>query len=96
MPKGRKYSAQYKQEAVDLLRKTGKSVTEVAEDLGIPVQNLSRWKAAAEKLEKKAAPKRSASAAELEVAELRRELERVRMERDFLKKAAAFFAKDEK
>src|SRR4051812_30994071 len=95
MAKQRRYSPQYKREAVELLRKSGKTITDVAKDLGISMQNLSRWKAQAEQQETKPQPKRSASAAELEVAELRRELEQVRMERDFLKKAAAFFAKDQ-
>jgi transposase len=96
MAKGRRYSPEYKREAIELLRKSGKSITDVAKDLGIPLQSLSRWKALAEKQKSPPQPasKRSASAAELEIAELRRELERVRMERDFLKKAAAFFAKD--
>ena len=97
MPRGRKYSPEFKREAVELLRRSGgKSITDVAKDLGIPEQNLSRWKLDAEKREAKPKPPKSASALELENAELRRENDRLRMERYFLKKAAAFFAKDEK
>jgi transposase len=95
MPRGRKFSLEFTREAVELLRRSGKSITEAAKDLGIAEQNLSRWKLEAEKRDAKPKPPKSASALELENAELRRELDRVRMERDFLKKAA-FFAKDEK
>ncbi|MCU1281318.1 MAG: transposase [bacterium] len=97
MSKARRYSVEFKREAVELLRRSGKTATDVAKDLGIPYQNLSRWKEQADKRNAKAkATPRSASALEVENAELRRQLERVGMERDFLKKAAAFFAKDEK
>ena len=95
MAKPRKYSREYKREALELLQKSGKSITDIANELGIPMQNLSRWKARAEKQRTEPPPKKHSPAAELEIAELRRELERVRMERDFLKKAAAFFAKDQ-
>ena len=86
----RVFGAEFKQEAIALLRRSGKSANQLAKELGITQTTLSRWKREAD-----AAPSGTNGfhAAE-ELTQLRREVERLRMERDILKKAAAFFARE--
>jgi len=83
--KGR-FTAEFKLQAVRLVEEGSRSMSEVARELKIPLSTLYQWVRKAET----GVPRASD---ESEVARLRRELEQVRMERDFLKKAAAFFAK---
>jgi transposase len=92
----RQYSDEYKSEAVRLANDSGKAVTQVARELGVNANVLHRWMR--EEREAGAAGKtRGAVKAEQEeVVRLRRELARVTQERDFLKRAAAFFAKEHK
>ena len=63
----------------------------MADELGLPQSVLSRWKCTADN-----APKTPAETLSMkeEVRQLRRENERLRMEREVLKKATAFFAKE--
>jgi transposase-like protein len=86
----RRFSSAFKQEAVALVRRSGQSANQVAKELGIGQTSLSRW------LRQAAGPAHGANGfqATEEVQALRREVERLRMERDILKKAAAFFAKE--
>jgi transposase-like protein len=89
MPR-RKFSSEFKQEAVALIQRSGQSANQVAKELGVSQTALSRWVRGAT---------RSASGpngfqATEELKALRREVERLRMERDILKKAAAFFANE--
>ena len=93
--KRKRYTAEFKIEALRLVRESGKAVMQIARELGIQADLLHSWKRQAEKAAeaKDAFPghgKLSPEAAENE--RLRRELERVTQERDFLKKAAAYFA----
>ena len=92
----RQYSDEYKSEAVRLANDSGKPVTQIARELGVNANVLHRWMR--EEREAGSAEKtRSAVKAEQEeVVRLRRELARVTQERDFLKRAAAFFAKEHK
>jgi len=86
----RSFTPEFKQEAVDLCRRTGKSECQVARELGIPQSTLNRWMRQAA-----VAPLGSHSfLATEELKVVRRELEQIRMERDILKKAVAFFAKE--
>lgn len=89
----RKYTDEFKQEAVLLVTKQGLSVAEAARRLGVHANLLRNWK---ESLERKGSPvsARQPSALEAENARLRAENERLRMEREILKKAATFFAKE--
>lgn len=93
----RKYTREFKLEAVRLVQK-GNSASRVAEQLGIRSDMLRHWKQqveANELPETEVFPgKGRMSKAEQEVRRLRRELELVTQERDFLKKAAAYFAKE--
>lgn len=85
-----RYSSEFKQEAVALVRRSGQSANQVAKELGIGQTSLSRWlRQAAVSLHKA-----NGFQATEEVTALRREVARLRMERDILKKAAAFFAKE--
>jgi len=87
--KKRKFTPEFKAQAVRLARETkDRSLTEIARDLGLPLPTLSTWLKKAEKRELAAR-----SPDQDEIDRLRRELEQVKTERDFLKKAAAFFAK---
>ena len=88
------YSPEFKAEAVRLVQSVGQPVKKVAQDLGISAANLHAWvqQANAEKPTDPAETLTNDERAEL--VRLRRELEITREERDFLKKAAAYFAKD--
>jgi transposase len=91
----RKYSDEYKQEAVALTRVPGATIQAVAADLGINAHMLGKWRKAIEQHGDKAFPGQG-HARDEEMMQLRRENARLRKERDFLKEAAAFFAKEQK
>ncbi len=73
----------------------GATVTGVAKDLGINGHMLGRWRKLLEAHGKKAFPGQG-HARDEEIVQLKRENARLRKERDFLKEAAAFFAKEQK
>ena len=91
----RKYAAEFKQEAVQLVRSANVSASQVARDLGIDPNMLSRWCREMSLVGNKAFQGQGKPREE-EMAALRRELIQVRKERDFLREAAAFFAKASK
>ena len=93
MSKRRKYSGEFKREAVQLVRQPDVSCAQVARDLGIGANMLTRWKREAD-AEGARAFGGTGSARDEEVARLKRELVRVKKERDFLRDAATFFAKE--
>ena len=89
----RTFSAEYKAETVRLIQRSGKSIGQMALELGIGDTALRRWVAQAE-IEAGRGPAGALKRSEREeLVELRRENERLRMEREILKKATAFFAK---
>ena len=88
----RKFSAEFKREAVALTAQPDVSVAQVARELGIGANLLGRWRRQLEADGAKAFRGQGVARDE-EVARLKRELARVRRERDFLKDAAAYFAK---
>ena len=86
----RRYSEEFKQEAVRLYRSSGLGYRKVAEDLGVSAYALRQW------VQKSAAGKGSVASSESEeLKRLRREVRVLREEREILRKAAAFFARDE-
>ncbi len=91
------YSREFKLEAVRLANESGKQVTEVARDLGMSVQLLYKWQDEVSKQGKAAFPGNGPrkNDPEDELTRLRRENARLREERDILKKAAMFFAREE-
>src|SRR5262245_54753587 len=93
MSKNRRFTAEQKADAVELVRRVG-SVSRVAKDLGLVQSVLYKWVQQAAK-DQKDEPEGPLTAEERqELQKLKREVSVLRMERDFLKKAAAFFAKD--
>jgi transposase len=93
----RTYTAEFKREAVAMVVQQGLSFAEVARRLGIRDTLLRKWKDALDAQGDQAFPgKGQQTAVEAELARLRRENEQLRMERDILKKATAFFAKESK
>jgi transposase len=93
MSKRRKYSPEFKREAVALTQQPGVSCRQVALEIGINPNLLTRWKREADEAGSKAF-RGSGTPRDEEVAQLKRELARVKKERDFLKEAATFFAKE--
>lgn len=81
--RGRRFDKEFKQSAIALVRE-GRTITEVARDLGISQSALSRWLDAKEK---SAAVESKESATERELRRLRQENEYLREQRDILKKA---------
>lgn len=104
MTERRVYPKEFRAEAVRLATTGTESVSEVAKRLGIDVGSLRKWKRAAERDGDVMTPGAKAmvssattpSALEAELRRLRTENERLKMERDLLKKATAFFAKESK
>ena len=93
MPKRRKFSPEFKRGAVEQASQPGVSCAQVARELGINANLLSRWKRNVEK-EGRQAFGGSGNPRDEEVAALKRELARVKKERDFLREAATFFARE--
>lgn len=90
----RKFTAEFKAETVRLVREGEKGVTALARDLDLSVSALARWVREAE-IEEGRGPAGALKRAEREeLVRLRRENTQLRMERDILKKATAFFAKE--
>jgi transposase len=93
MSKRRKYSPEFKQGAVEQIRQSGVGCAQVARELGIGANFLTRWRREAE-ADGRGAFGGTGSPRDEEVARLKRELARVKKERDFLKEAATFFARE--
>ena len=92
MSKRRKHSPEFKQGAVEQVRQPGVSCSQVARELGIETSILARWQREADAQGKQAFGG-SGKPRDEEVASLKRELARVKKERDFLREAATFFAR---
>ena len=91
----KRFTKPFEEEAVRLLRTSGRTKREIGEDLGVSLSTLTRWLARAREREMEDPSRRPAGedpAAELK--RLRRENEVLRQERDILKRAAVFFARD--
>lgn len=91
----RKFSVEYKREAVAMLQSPGVSISQVAAELGIGANVLGRWRRELRD-QKDQAFQGNGRPRDEEMVALRRELARVTKERDFLRAAAAFFAKASK
>jgi len=91
----RKYTPEYKQEAVLLAQQSGIPISQVARNLGINDNVLRRWIKEHTDPGKKPFTGHGIPRDE-EMARLKKELQQVKKERDFLKEAAAYFAKESK
>jgi transposase len=90
--KRRNYTKEFKEEAVRLITEEGYSYAEAGRNLGVNPNLLSRWKREFEGVE---IDPGSAAAMQAELKRLRKENKRLKLEREILKKAAAFFAKEQ-
>ena len=91
----KRYSREFKLEAVRRADESGKTVAEVARELDISVHHLYRWRDEASKQGDKVFPGHGKANLQDELAKLKRENVRLREERDILKKSLIFFAKDD-
>jgi transposase len=92
VPKVPPYPEEFRREAIRLLRRGDRSVAELARDLGVSEQSLRNW---SKQLEVDEGRREGLTSDEREeLRELRRENQRLREEREILKKAAAFFANE--
>ena len=100
MSKRRKFSGEFKREAVGLIRQPGTMVSQpgtmvsqVARDIGVGAGLLGRWRRELDSGKSKVFPG-SGVPRDQEMVVFKRELARVKKERDFLRDAAAFFARE--
>ena len=91
MHQRRKYTKEFKEEAVKLVTEHGYTLGEASRSLGIPDRNLSRWVLEVQALLVKKPAKKDENE---ELARLIKENKQLRLEREILKKAAAFFANE--
>jgi transposase len=89
----KKYSQQFKEEAVRQVVDRGHSVKDVASRLGVSEHSLYKW-TRAERPSRQEKRTLDLDEANREIAKLKKELRRTAEERDILKKAAAYFAKE--
>ena len=90
----RYFTDEQKAEAVNIVKQSGKPVSQVAREMGLTESALRKWVKQSQIDAQPRLEGELTSAEQQELVRLRRELKRVTMERDFLKKAAAFFAKE--
>lgn len=90
----RTFTDEFKAQSVELVLSSGKTVAEVARDLDLTASGLGEWVKRAQAQNSPALKALEDQGAEL--ARLREEVRVLRMERDFAKKAAVFFAKESK
>jgi transposase len=91
----RSFTPEFKAEAVKVVQQSGKSVAMVARELDLTETALRRWVDQAEVDAGRGRDGALTSDERAELAQLRREVRTLRMERDILKKATAFFAKEQ-
>jgi transposase len=90
----RQYTAEFKRDAVALVMEQGYAISVAAQNLGIAPKILSRWKGEHQQHRDAAFPGQGHQTPEqAELRQLREDNRRLRMERDILKKATAFFAR---
>ena len=89
--KRRVFDDAFRREAVRVLATSDRTIRQVAGDLGVGISSLGKWKRQFEEADLLAGPHDDVGK---ELARLRRENELLRAERDLLKKATAFFAKE--
>ncbi len=91
----KRYSSEFKREAIQGASEEGVTDKAVCDDLGISTRQFRRWRDELQVLGAEAFPGQGRTRDE-EIAVLKRELAQVKKERDFLKEAAAYFARGSK
>jgi transposase len=92
----KRYTDEYKRDAVELVRSSGRTPTDVARELGVSSESLRGWVNQAKADRGEGAPGALTTDEKDELRRLRRENAQLRTEKEILKKAAAFFAKEMK
>jgi transposase len=92
--KRRKFTAEFKAEVVALCRQGDRGIADVARDLGLTESSVRNWVRQADTDQGKGADGALTTQEKEEIRLLRREVRQLRMERDILKAATAFFAKE--
>jgi len=87
------YTEEFKRESVQLVRESNQTASVIARELGVKETTLYNW--VAKYRDKDGSGDSNDAATEQRVRELEKENRRLRMEREILKKATAFFAKDQ-
>jgi len=95
MPEKKRFTEEFEAEAVRLARTSGRTQREIAQDIGVGLSTLVRWigRSRDRLIDAPAAPASGESVAD-ELKRLRRENEILRQEREILKRATTFFAKE--
>ena len=91
--KRRRYTEDFKREAVALVTEQGYSVADAARSLDVGENQIRRWR---QKFEQESAEGELNATEREELERLRKEVRQLRMEKDILKKASAYFAKEMK
>ena len=94
--RAKRYTAGFRANSIQMAVESEEPLAEVARRLGLKYQTLYGWMEKAGKTKPEDSPGRKGETVEEEVRRLRSEVETLRMERDFLKKATAFFARTSK
>lgn len=100
MPRPSKYSEDFRRDAVELVRSSGRTLRDVGRELGVNHETLRGWVNAASRAGEQRAGGRDADGGELSSAErdelrrLRRKVTELETEKEILRKAAAYFAKE--
>lgn len=87
----RRYTAEYKEEAVKLVTEEGYSISQAARNLDINANLLARWK---QDLTRKPDEDELSASEKEELKQLRAEVHQLKLEKEILKKATAFFARE--
>ena len=94
MPRPTKYSAEYREQAVALVRSTGKPTRQVAREIGMNPETLRNW-VRQDRIDRgQGRPGELTSDEKAELTRLRRRVAELELEKEILKKAAVFFAKE--
>ena len=93
MTKRKRYTQEFKQEAAKLVIEGGYTQAAACKSLGVTNKNISRWVAQAKGMSKQQPVKTPES---IELSRLKKENQQLKLEREILKKAAAFFASEQK
>ena len=100
MPRPSKFSEEFRRDAVDLVRSSGRTLRDVGRELGVNHETLRGWVNAANRADEQRAGGRDAGSGELsggerdELRRLRRKVAELETEKEILRKAAAYFAKE--
>ena len=87
------YTAEYRRDTADYIISTGKSVAQVAQELGINKTTAAKWVTARRRELQGATPTTLTSPEAKEIQAMQKRIRELEMENEFLKKASAYFAK---